>query len=39
MTVNTTLTLIGRTKELFLEDMHKHGEELKKIVSSLFYDK
>ena len=34
MTVNTTLTLIGRTKELFLEDMNKHGEELKKIVSS-----
>ena len=33
MTVNTTLTLIGRTKELFLEDMNKHGEELKKIVS------
>ena len=34
MTINKTLTLIGRTRELFLEDMNKHGEELKKIVSS-----
>ena len=34
MTINKTLTLIGRTRELFLEDMNKHGEGLKKIVSS-----
>jgi FlaA1/EpsC-like NDP-sugar epimerase len=34
MTINTTLNLIGRSKELFAEDLHKYDEKLKKIVSS-----
>ena len=34
MTVNKILKLIGRKKNLFEEDMNKHDQKLKKIVSS-----
>jgi len=34
MTVNTILNLIGRTKELFAEDVNKNDEKLKEIVAN-----